>query len=175
MIWHITNLLLNKNIISDVGLKPSQSLAVPGREHDRFHPAPSGAMVTPDRLLKERQPASRPVQLTCGCKPVYRGGNKTTAEAISRPRLPVMTISRCASIVLSTPSALFLISPALQSIACKTNSTAKPSGARRSTSSTLPARIRVTTMACPLPLIGGDLPISCGRATPPVHPASGTD
>ena len=126
MIWHITNLLLNKNIISDVGLKPSQSLAVPGREHDRFHPAPSGAMVTPDRLLKERQPASRPVQLTCGCKPVYRGGNETTAEAISR----------CASIVLSTPSALFLISPALQSIACKTNSTAKPSGARRSTSST---------------------------------------
>jgi len=123
MIWHITNLLLNKNIISDVGLKPSQSLAVPGREHDRFHPAPSGAMVTPDRLLKERQPASRPVQLTCGCKPVYRGGNETTAEAISRPRLPVMTISRCASIVLSTPSALFLISPALQSIACKTDST----------------------------------------------------
>ena len=92
--------------------------------------------MTPDRLLKERQPASRPVQLTCGCKPVYRGGNKTTAEAISRPRLPVMTISRCASIVLSTPSALFLISPALQLTACKTDSTAKPSGARRSTSST---------------------------------------
>jgi hypothetical protein len=54
----------------------------------------------------------------CGCKPVYRSGNETTAEAISRPRLPVMTISRCASIGLSTPSALFLISPALQSIAC---------------------------------------------------------